>query len=250
MSLTEAKLSVVLKDRPFRFHHTLKSTNDEALTWLQHGAVDGSLVITRDQTAGRGRLNKSWYTPPDSALTFSIILRCDSIAAQQNTMLAALAVFDFLKDLTVQEVSIQWPNDVMVNGRKISGILSEALWSGQEMIGVVVGVGLNLSVDFSTTPLAIRAISLHEVLPVELDHAELLSSFLRHFDHWRIHLGTMQLFRNWRSRLQGLGQWVTVGQRSGIAKRVDEAGALWLEIENGEEIRLLTGTLEERRVME
>ncbi|MCY3834971.1 MAG: biotin--[acetyl-CoA-carboxylase] ligase [Anaerolineaceae bacterium] len=247
MSITEAKLSRILKDRPFRFHHTIQSTNDDALAWLRQDAVDGSLVITRDQTAGRGRLKRGWYTPPDSALTCSIILRCDPIAAQQSTMLAAVSVFDLLDDLAIQELAIKWPNDIMVNGRKISGILAESLWSGEEMMGVVLGIGINLSVDFSATPLADRAISLHQLTRKELDPATLLTIFLRHFDRWRCHLGRTLLFRTWRSRLQLLGQWVTVDQRSGIAKAVDEEGALWLELANGEEIRILSGTLEERR---
>lgn len=247
MTLTQEKLQLILESRPYRFFSALESTNDEGLKWLRQGAIDGSLVITDHQTSGRGRLDKGWYTPPASAITCSLILRCCLNAAQQSTMLAAVAVFDLLQELAIKDIGIKWPNDVQIGKYKICGILPEALWSGERFCGVVLGIGLNVRVDFAGTPLANTAISLESVSQLSYDRSCLLQRLLDKIDRWRPYLGTSTLFQAWRARLISLGRPVTIGAFSGIASAVDESGGLWLELDDGSQKRMLAGTLQEWR---
>ena len=244
MKLTNENLKLILRDRPFRFYPTIDSTNYAALNWMREGAVDGSIVITDHQTSGKGRQGRTWYTPPSSALTFSLILLCERNSSQQCTMLAAVAVYEMLKELGIHRIGIKWPNDILVENYKLCGILSEALWSGEEFIGVVVGIGINISIDFSETMLYRKAISLCHVVNTPIDPTVLLNSLLDKFDSWRVHLGTTKLFQEWRKRLIGLGRPVKLEQVSGIAKSVDESGALCLELADGQEIQILAGTLQ------
>ena len=244
MKLTDENLKLILRDRPFRFYPAIESTNDAALNWMREGAEDGSMVITDHQTSGKGRRGRIWYTPPSSALTFSLILFCEKSSSQQCTMLAAVSVYEMLKELGIQRIGIKWPNDILVENCKVCGILSEALWSGGQFIGVVVGIGINISIDFSGTQLSKKAISLRDVVKTPIDPTILLNSLLDKFDSWRVHLGTPKVFQEWRNRLIGLGRLVKLEHVSGIAKSVDESGALRLELDDGQEIQVLAGTLQ------
>ena len=250
MKLTNGNLKSILRDRPFRFYPAIGSTNDAALNWMREGAEDGSIVITDHQTSGKGRRGRIWYTLPSSALTFSLILFCEKNSSQQCTMLAAVAVYEMLKELGIQRIGIKWPNDILVENYKVCGILSEALWSGEKFIGVVVGIGINISIDFSGTQLFKKAISLRDVVNTPIDPTILLNSLLDKFDSWRVHLGTPKLFQEWRNRLIGLGRLVKLEHLSGIAKSVDESGALCLELGDGQEIQILAGTLQIKKEIE
>lgn len=245
MKLSEARLRKALAGRPFRYFPTIASTNDEALTWLSEGATDGALVITDHQQSGRGRLGRAWFTPPASALTFTLILRCDAFAARQSTMLAAVAMHELLREFVAAEIGIKWPNDVQIAGRKVCGILPEAGWHGEQFNGVVLGVGLNTQVDFSGSPLAETAISLHEVSHLPIDRLELLRRLLAKLDAWRPFLGCAELFHAWRARLNMLGSTVQIGELRGIASGVDEYGALLLDMPDGRRERVLAGDLSE-----
>src|SRR5512146_539455 len=114
-----------------RYFDTIGSTNNEALAWATSGAKDLSLVIADEQSAGRGRLDRKWYTPKGTALAFSLILRP---TAQENPYLtrmvglAALAITDALQTRGLS-AQIKWPNDVLLNGSKVAGILIESVWS-------------------------------------------------------------------------------------------------------------------------
>jgi BirA family biotin operon repressor/biotin-[acetyl-CoA-carboxylase] ligase len=121
----------------------------EAAEWLQAGAADFSLVLANEQTAGRGRFQRRWYTPPDAALAFSLILRPrESEEGQQSllfTGLGAVAVCEALERLYGLRPQIKWPNDVLVTGKKVCGILSEAHWQGEKLLGIVLGIGINVA---------------------------------------------------------------------------------------------------------
>ena len=124
-----------------RYFESIGSTNDEALAWAAKGAPDLSLVIADEQTAGRGRLNRTWFTPKGTALAMSLILRPASGTPLSRTVgLAALSIADSLlkRGLTPR---IKWPNDVLLNGKKIAGILVETVWAGTEVESLVIGIG-------------------------------------------------------------------------------------------------------------
>src|SRR5690606_4117303 len=131
-----------------RFYERADSTNDLALAWLREGAPIGAVVIADEQLKGRGRKGRVWHTPPGVALAVSVVLRPPVDALHQVGMVGALAIADVCQQHVPDDVAIKWPNDVQVGGRKVSGILPETAWEADRLLGVVLGMGLNVRVDF------------------------------------------------------------------------------------------------------
>lgn len=129
----------------------LDSTNSTAKELSRNGALHGTLVIAEEQTAGRGRLGRSFYSPKGSGLYMSVILRPQKTAidAQALTVTAAVAVSNAIEKLTGLSPSVKWVNDLYMNGRKICGILAEAVTDGGSgsMDCVILGIGVNCSTD-------------------------------------------------------------------------------------------------------
>src|SRR5512141_3093109 len=147
MNLNELKKSLSrLPVGDVRYFDTIGSTNDEALAWAAADTPDLSVVIADEQTAGRGRLDRKWYTPKSTALAFSIVLRPTANERPHLTRLvglAALAVAESLRKLGL-DARIKWPNDILIQNRKVCGILIESVWSGEDVDCVVIGVGINV----------------------------------------------------------------------------------------------------------
>jgi BirA family biotin operon repressor/biotin-[acetyl-CoA-carboxylase] ligase len=247
MTLTSDSVRAALAPRPARFYDTLGSTNDVALDWLREGAPAGAVVVADEQTKGRGRLGRGWYAPPNTALMCSVILRPRPEHLTRITMLGALAIADVLDALNAGEVSIKWPNDVRLNGRKICGVLPEAAWEGDTLLGVVLGMGINVRIDFGGTPLEETAISLEPALGRPVDRLDLLRRLIDRIDAWAARLDSDALFEAWRGRLTMLGQRVTIrstdGAVTGLAETVDADGVLWIRTDDGDLRRVYAGDL-------
>jgi BirA family biotin operon repressor/biotin-[acetyl-CoA-carboxylase] ligase len=231
MDLTATRLEEVLGDRPHCFYPQVESTNDIALAWAAEGAPPGAVVVADAQTRGRGRLGRMWYAPPGTALMCSTILRPPPEHTAQVNMLGALAVCEAVEALGGL-VSLKWPNDVLLDGRKLAGILTEAAWHDNQLAAVALGIGINIRVDFAGTPYADTAISLEPTLGRKLDRAELLAGLLERLETWAGHWGNT-LLAAWRGRLATLGQMVQVGNVRGVAEAVDARGALLVRGDDG-----------------
>jgi BirA family biotin operon repressor/biotin-[acetyl-CoA-carboxylase] ligase len=238
---TAAVVQQTLAPRAVRFYDSVDSTNDLALDWLRAGAAAGSVVAADEQRRGRGRLGRVWQTPPGAALAVSVILRPPAAYAGQVTMLGALAIYDTLLALGADTVGIKWPNDVQVNRRKICGVLPEAVWDGSELVGVVLGIGLNVRVDFTDTDLEDTAISLEPALGRPVDRVALLADLITRVESWQARWP--DVFAAWRERLTTLGQTVSLldGAIQGLAEAVDEQGALLVRQVGGDVRRVLAG---------
>lgn len=243
MTLTQESLDNTLGSRPHQFYEQVGSTQDIAFDWLKNGAVAGAVVIADEQIGGRGRQGRGWHNPPGQAIALSIILKPHRSQLSQITMLGALAISDVLTDLGAGDVGIKWPNDVLLNGKKVCGVLPEAYWEGDSLRGVVLGMGINVRVDFAGTELAERAISIETALGKSVDRTQFVADLLARLDHWRDFLGTNDLLRIWKSRLISLGKPATVGDVSGIAESVDEEGALLIRTADGSLQRVVAGEL-------
>lgn len=245
MTVSNDRLRDVMGAREYRFFPTIGSTQDEALAWIRAGAPSGAVVVADEQTRGRGRQGRVWQTPPGVALAVSAILHPPPHALPQVTMLGAMAVVALLDELEVAEVDIKWPNDVRVRGRKVSGVLPEAVWEGDHLRGAALGIGINVRVNFAGTPLADTAVSLETAVNAALDRAELLAALLRHLDRWAAYLGTDTLAAEWRSRLGMLGQSVVIHTETaalhGTAEAVEADGTLLLRDASGTLHRVLAG---------
>ncbi len=144
-------------------------------------------------------------------------------------MLAALSVYDLAEKVGCQDVGIKWPNDVQVAGKKISGILPENVWVGDRLLGVVLGIGVNVRLDFKHTALQQTAISLEDVVEKRLERADLIASLLARIDYWYALIDTTGLvFQSWKSRLNMLNQEIKVGEQAGLALDVRADGSLLL----------------------
>ncbi|HEX2905458.1 MAG TPA: biotin--[acetyl-CoA-carboxylase] ligase [Phototrophicaceae bacterium] len=241
MTLTAEAIQQIYPQHPIRFYERVDSTNDLALEWLWQGTAAGSVIVADEQMQGRGRLGRTWHTPPGVALAVSVILRPAAAQLPQVTMLGALAIYDVLADFGVSQLGIKWPNDVQVNGRKISGILPEAAWSGEQLVGVVLGLGLNVRVNFTGTELAETATSLETVLGQSVSRLDVLARLLANINDWAAALGEAWLFETWKSRLTTLGQPVTVGEIQGLAEQVNAEGALLVRDASDVVHRVLAG---------
>jgi BirA family biotin operon repressor/biotin-[acetyl-CoA-carboxylase] ligase len=227
--------------RPLHVYESLESTNATALELARAGAPHGTLVVADEQTAGRGRGGRRWLTPPGAALAFSLVLRPQGLSPQAVgglNVLGALAVVEASarRELAAQ---IKWPNDVLVGGRKVAGILVEAAWQGEQLEHVVLGIGVNVlsaslpaggEFDFPATSLesAARRPLLREPLLVDI---------LGGIGRWYPAIGTEPLREMWQQHLAFLGEWVSLTDGSqeirGRVCGVESDGRLLLEEETG-----------------
>ena len=107
-------------NRPFKFFESVNSTNDIAKTWLQEGAPSGAVVIANEQLKGRGRKERTWYTPPNVAIALSIVLRPPQQYLSRMNLIGALSVYDLVEYVGGTQLGIKWPNDVQINRKKVS----------------------------------------------------------------------------------------------------------------------------------
>ncbi len=249
MTLDLSLLAQRMGSRPYQFYPIIPSTMDAARDWLQNGAPHGALVLADEQTAGRGRLNRPWQTPPNSALALSVVLRVPPATLPQVSMLGALAVAEALDKLGVKEVGIKWPNDVLIAGLKVSGVLVEVDWDGIALRGVIMGIGVNIALDFTGTELEGQATSIATALDSPVDRLDVLTEIVYGIDtRWAL-LGSATLLKAWKARLVTLGKRVKVHAPysfTGVAEDVDGDGALWVRDEEGFRRRVLAGDVRVR----
>jgi BirA family biotin operon repressor/biotin-[acetyl-CoA-carboxylase] ligase len=239
------------------FYERVDSTNDIAMEHLQRNrsflqAQDaGDVIVADEQVKGKGRLDRIWYTPPGTALIVSVILPVkEHDYLPRVTMLGAMAIAEMIENLAAADVGIKWPNDVQVNGKKVSGVLAEANWipnvvATRKLYGVVLGMGVNVRIDFSGTELENTAISIEPALGTSVNRLDLLVDLMARVDYWYARIGSDELFDAWKSRLNMLGKMVTVqhGTIHGLAESVDASGTLLVRDEQDVLHRVVAGDI-------
>lgn len=226
------------------YFRTTTSTQDEAERLAEAGAPEGTVVLAEEQTAGRGRLGRSWLSPPGSSILMSIIFRPPLLPYQVHrlTMITSLSVAEAIENLTPLKVAIKWPNDILIAGKKAGGILTEIRAREDRTLYVIVGVGLNVNVNILNSPLsslAPHATSLSDELGYEFPRFVLLQEILNRLEeNYRELKRGIDFREKWMARLYPLGQEVTVitttGSIEGRAIGVNEDGALLLATPEGE----------------
>lgn len=233
------------------------STNSDAMALARNGSGEGVVVVADHQRAGRGRQGRAWVAPPGSSLLVSVLLRPPSAIAGVVAMAAGLAMADAVDDVTGAAVAtgLKWPNDLVVDDRKLAGILAEADWpagstaSGgwreprpTERLAVVVGVGINVNwPDDLPEDLADTAVALNHLVGREIDRADLLAAYLRRLEAVYARLladgSAVELLDAWRARSATLGRQVRVdlgdGDVEGTAVDVTDEGHLVVETPDG-----------------
>lgn len=220
------------------YFDVIDSTNEYALRWAEAGAQHLSLVVADEQTAGRGRSGRTWFTPPGAALAFSLVLKPEDLISDQITRitgLGALAVCQVLQNEYGLKSEIKWPNDVLVNKHKLAGVLVEADWQGDELQTVVQGIGINVARD-SVPPrseLHFPATSVEEVLGKPLDRWNLLKEVLEAILGWLPSLDQIEFLESWEENLAYQKEWVRL-----INEGSEEVEGLLIGLENDGSLRL------------
>jgi BirA family biotin operon repressor/biotin-[acetyl-CoA-carboxylase] ligase len=249
-------LSEYIQTMTFKFHHfdSIGSTNDEAKRLAGLGEPEGTVITADTQTAGRGRGGRGWVTPKGAAIAMSLILRPQVAALQatQVALLGGLAVLEGVRKLVDLPMQIKWPNDVLVRGQKVAGVLAEAAYSGDTLEYMVLGMGVNvnggpppeLKLEYEATSLAAETGS-------PLDREAVRHSILAAFEARYSTLGTPTLAEAWKANLAMLGQQVRVvglaETVTGKLEGVTPEGALVLLTENGETHTILAGDVHLRQ---
>jgi BirA family biotin operon repressor/biotin-[acetyl-CoA-carboxylase] ligase len=232
---------------PVYLFQQIGSTNDHAKQLAEGGAPEGLLIVAEEQTAGRGRNGRHWLTPPGAALAFSLILRPPLSAARLSrlTMLAGVAACEAIEQLTGAPAGLKWPNDVLLSGKKVAGILVEGALSGDALDYAVLGLGLNLS--WSPDPAAVDfpATNLQAETGQAVDRLKLLRALLVRLEAWYAAVDDTALFAAWQAHLQLMGEPIFLrtpeGEWPGRAEGVEADGALLVRLDSGETQRVLAG---------
>jgi BirA family biotin operon repressor/biotin-[acetyl-CoA-carboxylase] ligase len=214
------------------------STQDVARREAEAGAPPGTVVVADEQTAGRGRLGRSWVSPPGQNLYLTVVLRPPRPPVAQLAMAAPLAVARAVEETTPLRAGIKWPNDVWLGRRKVAGVLIETEIRGDEVLYSLVGIGVNVNMDIASFPeLAEVATSLRHELGREVAREEVLAAILNHLEALLEGASPEEVWRRWRERLITLGQQVRVsrGQEviEGLAEDVDTQGHLLVRRPDG-----------------
>lgn len=236
------------------FLREVGSTNDLAKELAAKGAVEGTVVLAEKQTAGRGRLDREWISPK-GGLYFSVILRPNIGASEvvKLVFVAGFAVAEVLDEVYGLRVETKWPNDVLVNGKKICGILSEMNTSGEKVNYAILGVGVNANINIGKEfPEELKAIatSLESELGRKVGLEGLFRALLERLEEVYerfLKEGFVLILEKWKRYAGFLGGQVEVvseaGSLCGLALDVDDDGALVLRLEDGAGKRVFVGDL-------
>lgn len=226
---------------PLLEYQVADSTNAVAAGLLARGqAAHGAVVLAHAQYEGEGQRGRTWQSVPGRDLTFSIACQPKGLRADRQfglSKVAALAVFDAVREHAQADVRIKWPNDILIDGRKVAGILIKNELSGESVSTSIVGIGIN--VNSSGFPESLVATSLLLEGGNELDRAALLSKVLDRFGHWwqKWQAAPENSLVSYTDRLWTRGRWAEMlldGQPiSARALDVDEHGRLLIELPDG-----------------
>jgi len=231
------------------FFPSIDSTNTYAVRLAREGAPEGAVVIADEQTGGKGRLGRTWVSPPGVNLYLSLIMRppVSTGEAPQVNLLAAVAVADAIAEIGGLAPTIKWPNDVLVEGKKVCGILAEMQTEAGALQSLVLGIGVNINAPLSAFPpeLHDKASSLFLIGGRTIGRAAFTASLLTHLEKWCvlwIEKGFLALRSAWeRYAADLIGKPISVaapeGTIEGTVLGLDTDGALLLQSEEGKSPR-------------
>ena len=236
-----------------KYFDSVGSTNDIAMQWVFEGGEDYSLVVADSQTSGKGRLGRQWVTNPGVALAFSLILHPNSDELKKITLfsgLGAISVNKALLSLCNLHSEIKWPNDVLIERKKVAGVLVETSWMKEHLDGVVIGIGINVKPAALPTLDKTRFPStcIEENLGERVDRLILLKRVLECIIQWRKFIGTEQFFEAWESKLAYRNELVSIIQPNqpvltGTLIGINQYGNLILKSQMGDELIITVGDL-------
>ena len=244
----QIELDTKVISKEMHYHPVVDSTNSLAKALAYHGAADGAIVVAEEQEYGKGRLERYFYSPRGKGIWFSIILRPNFLPhdASKCTLMAAVAVAEAMKRFNLK-AEIKWPNDIMHDGRKLVGILTEMTCELGRINYVVIGIGINVNINRDEFPEEIRPIaaSLSEMNGAPLSRVKFFRAVLTEFDKLYSKVnesGFDEIFKLWKDYNITLGKNIRVisagnGGKSFTGKAIDlnQDGALIVETAQGQQ---------------
>lgn len=221
------------------FEHTT-STNSIAHQWALEGAPHGAIVTAEAQTAGVGRRGREWVSTPGKGIYLSIILRPhSSLLPQQCTLLLAVAACRALETSADVRAQTKWPNDILLQGQKVGGVLCSGEWRRDELAFIIAGIGLNINQtkeDLPERPIY-PATSLRQISGEEHNVEEVLKRVLSEMNTLEQQDAWAAIHQEFQQRCIFMGEVIGLQEESkkhfGIAQRIDEEGFLWLQTADG-----------------
>ncbi len=247
-------MEIVLKDlhtavvgRSILHYPSLPSTMDLAKKLAGEGMAEGAVVLCDEQTEGRGRQGRKWFDSPASSILMSIIFRPTVAQLPQLNMLASLAIVLTIEKVAGVKSAVKWPNDVLIKGKKVAGILVENVFEGNALQASIVGVGLNVSLDVTAHPeIASIATSLSAELGRELGRDEVLKPLLEEMDalYQAVKRGE-DVYGRWLPYVETVGKTVRIKSgksvEEGLAQSVNPDGSITLRRADGSLVTIATG---------
>lgn len=243
---------------PVVYEEEQESTNQTAKMLAEQGASHGTLVVAERQVSGRGRRGRPWHSPKGSGIWMSILLRpqIHPMSASMLTLVAAMAVYDAISS-RVEGCAIKWPNDIVINGRKVCGILTEMSSELDNIHYVVIGIGVNVNTDDFPEDIAAVAASMHVITGEYYKRAEIIAdvwkSFEKYYDQFLQTENLSLMVESYNQRLVNMGRKVYIEERGsqyeGTACGIDSEGALLVEKTDGTRTAVISGEVSVRGVL-
>jgi len=244
--------------RKLKVLETTVSTQEEARALAEAGAPEGTLVVAEEQTGGKGRMGRKWYSPKGKGIWMSLVLRPKQPLhyMPQLTLLSGVAVCRAVRKVTGVMAGLKWPNDLLVDGRKICGILLESAAEDEYVRYCIAGIGISANLDADDYPAELKPIatSLKIEAGKPIDRAQLIAAALEEFETlYGLYQqeGFAPIASLWEALSVTLGKRVTVGTPAGPvtgqAVKLDHSGALTIMTEDGREMPVFSGDVELRR---
>ncbi|HEY2494329.1 MAG TPA: biotin--[acetyl-CoA-carboxylase] ligase [Paenibacillus sp.] len=228
------------------------STQDQARKMAEDGAAEGTLIIAEEQTDGKGRMGRKWFSPHGKGIWMSLILRPQQPLqfTPQLTLLTGVAVCRAIRKTTHLDVGIKWPNDLLLNDRKVCGILLESAAEDEIVRYCIAGIGISANLDREDFPEDLEniATSLKIQSGVAVDRTVLIASIMEEleslYELYRLK-GFQPIASLWEASSVTLHHQVVVntlqGRLEGIARGLDPSGALLIETSSGEIVPVISG---------
>lgn len=254
----ESALHTRWAGRNLIFLEEVDSTNNEVRRQAEKGAPEGTLAVAELQNAGKGRRGRSWLGPAGSGIWMSLLLRPDfgPESASMLTLVAAMAVSDGIREVTGLDCQIKWPNDIVIGGRKVCGMLTEMSSEMERIQYVIIGIGINVGIREFPEELRETATSLALCSDVPVERARLIDAVMRAWEHWyEVFLQTMdlELIRDtYNERLVNRGREVKVlaprDSYTGVSHGINAAGELIVELPDKELRHVMSGEVSVRGI--
>ena len=249
LNIYKKPLSTNFIGQSIQYYPKLDSTNTKAWELISKNTENGTVIITDNQTLGRGRQSNKWNSTPNKSLTFSIIMYPNALPNQINlySLIAGLTITDCLYEYNIQ-AQLKWPNDILINNKKVGGILCESKISGGAIKSMVIGIGLNVNENVTEFPKDLRniATSLKIESGKQYQLEILLANILNHLEHRIKSKETKSQLLDWKKRCAHLNQQVTFksGNKTvnGIFKGLTSTGQAILTIDN-EKVKFDSGEI-------